>query len=72
MIKTKVVLIIFIIQYTIYFIFEYLIFQIYHRFCSKDTTTIQRKIRKKNSKIIKRPVSSQGVFDHSDGGGPTF
>ena len=68
----KVVLIIIVIQYTIYFTFEYFIYQSHHHWCSKCAIAIKIERRKKEEASIKRPVFTQGVVDCSDVGGPTI
>ena len=65
----KVVLIIFAVQYTIYFTFESIIFQSYHNMCLKVKITEKRKIRK--SQASKYQLS-RGFFYYSEGGGSTF
>ena len=63
----KAVLIIYVIQYTIYFTFEYIIFRSYHHWCSKVAMSINGKISKREEY---KDRLSQGVFDRSEGGGP--
>ena len=62
-------LIIYVIQYTIYFTFESIIFRSYRHCVLKGDITIKRKRRKR--KALK-DRSSQGVVDLSEGGRPTF
>ena len=65
----KAALIIVIIQYTIYFTFESIIFRSVHHRCSKDYITAKRKIRKIQASKYR---SSRGVVDHSEVGDSTF
>ena len=65
----KVLLIIYVIQYTVYFTFGSIIFLSCHCWCSKGKITIKRKIRKIQAYKYWSP---QGVVDHSEGGKPPF
>ena len=71
-IKVKLVLITFVIHYTIYFTFESLNFRSYHHCYLKGAININRKIIKKEEASTEIPFLSRGVVDHSEVGGPTF
>ena len=65
----KVVLIIYVCKYTIYFSFESIISINDNHWCFKGAVKINRKRSKIQSSKNQSP---QGVVDFSEGGGPTF
>ena len=65
----KIVLIIYVILYNIYFTFESIIFRSYRHWRFKGATKIKRKIRKRQAS---KDWFSQGVVDRSEGAGSTF
>ena len=58
-----------VIQYTIYFTFEYIIFKSYHLSFSKGEIKIKRNRRESQASKYR---SSRGFVDHSYGGVSTF
>ena len=71
-IKIKVVIILFVIQYTIYFTLGYFIFRCCQPCCLKSTEKVKRERRKKEEAIIEIVLLSRGVVDQSEVGIPTF
>ena len=61
-IKIKALLVIFVIQYTIYLTLESIVFRSYHHWCSKGVITIKRKISKRQAS---KYLLSQGVSGRS-------
>ena len=62
-------LIIYVIQYNIYFTFEYFTLWCYHHWCLKGAITIKVERRKRQSY---KYLFSQGVIYRSEGGRPNF